>query len=166
MGLKNAARKGKRSERRALEHLCEMYGIQLGDNDDTKAQWTKSAQSKGVWDLIAWNSTTAYYVQVKSNNPPRPDERERIEKAIVPDCAQKLIMIVKDGVNASRAVRIEVYFYRKGSWYDISGKRARFCAFGKRKADGASSDSEAVQRVCEEGLFQYSDDDAGDWLPD
>ena len=70
---------------------------------------TKGAGSLGVFDLIAINPdvNTALCIQVKSNNPPAPRERDQILAFLVPSYVQKLVWIVSDG--KPRQPRIYVY---------------------------------------------------------
>ncbi len=59
---------------------------------------TKAGGSMGVFDLIGIHPdvNTALCIQVKSNNPPPPTEREAILAFLVPNYCQKIVWVVKD----------------------------------------------------------------------
>ncbi|HEV8715905.1 MAG TPA: hypothetical protein VGX03_24140 [Candidatus Binatia bacterium] len=64
----NAKAKGSRRERQARK-ILELAGYHV----------VKAGGSLGVFDLIALGPQGARLVQVKSNEKPRPAERERLE---------------------------------------------------------------------------------------
>ena len=54
---------------------------------------TKSGASLGLWDLVAVSPTDFILVQVKSNRPPAPAEREQLKGFRCPLNCRKLIHI-------------------------------------------------------------------------
>jgi hypothetical protein len=84
-GRINAKRKGSRAEHRSIR-LLESLGYSC----------TRAAGSLGAWDVIGVGSTDFVLVQVKSNDPPGPAERESLRNFVAPPNAKKLIHIWKD----------------------------------------------------------------------
>ena len=81
----NAKRKGSKQERKSMK-LLESAGYSV----------TKSGASLGLWDLVAVSATDFILVQVKSNHPPRPAEREQLQEFRCPPNCRKLLHIWKD----------------------------------------------------------------------
>lgn len=76
----NAKAKGSRRERQAPV-ILETSGYFV----------VKAGGSRGCWDLIALGPQGARLVQVKSNEKPRPAERERLELfPRLPYCSKEL----------------------------------------------------------------------------
>lgn len=81
----NPKAKGSRNERKSRDLLTALgYNV------------TKSGGSLGQWDLIGIGTTDAVLVQVKSNRPPCPAEREALELFPCPQNFRKLIHVWKD----------------------------------------------------------------------
>ncbi len=72
--------KGTRNEHKTIAYL-------------EKDGWacTRSAGSLGVWDIIAINSSCVLLIQVKSNNWPAPEERQKLQDFPAPIVAAKEI---------------------------------------------------------------------------
>lgn len=81
----NAKRKGSRNEHRS-KRLLEAAGYCV----------TKSAASLGLWDLVAVGPTDFALVQVKSNRPPSPAEREALALFPCPSNCKKLLHVWRD----------------------------------------------------------------------
>jgi Holliday junction resolvase len=81
----NAKRKGNRQEHRAMK-ILEAAGYSC----------TRAAASLGVFDIVAINGQGVRLIQVKSNRPPCPAERETIELFPVPRGVSKEIWIFRD----------------------------------------------------------------------
>ena len=78
--------KGRRGEYK-VQRILEAAGY------DT----VRSAGSKGMWDVIAWNRLGARFIQVKAGDcSPSRLEREAIDAAVVPDGATKEIWLLRD----------------------------------------------------------------------
>lgn len=76
----NAKAKGSRRERQARK-ILELAGYHV----------VKAAGSLGIFDLVALGPAGARLVQVKSNERPRPAERERLELfPRLPYCTKEL----------------------------------------------------------------------------
>lgn len=82
----NAKAKGSRREREVRDELeKEGYAV------------TKAGGSLGVWDVIALGPADNKVVQVKSNKPPGPAERQRmLDFKVAPDTT-KWLVVIKDG---------------------------------------------------------------------
>ena len=81
----NAKAKGNRQEHRAMR-ILEAAGYAC----------TRAAASLGVFDIVAISGQGVRLIQVKSNRPPCPAEREAIELFPVPPNASKEIWIFRD----------------------------------------------------------------------
>ena len=81
----NAKRKGTRNEHRS-KALLEAAGYAV----------CRAAASLGVWDLIGVSATDVVLVQVKSNRPPAPAERETLTLFQAPPNCRKLIHVWHD----------------------------------------------------------------------
>ena len=81
----NTAAKGRRLEHKTIK-ILEAAGYSC----------TRAAASKGVWDIIAINSTSVSLVQVKANRKPPPVEREEMEQFICPPGVSKEYWVWKD----------------------------------------------------------------------
>ncbi len=81
----NAKRKGSRNEHRAIR-ILEAAGYAC----------TRAAASLGVFDIVAISCQGVRLIQVKSNRPPCPAEREAIELFEVPPGASKEIWVFYD----------------------------------------------------------------------
>lgn len=57
---------------------------------------TKAGGSLGAFDLVLMNSEEILLIQVKSNRPPGPAEREAMRSFPAPPNAKKLIVVWKD----------------------------------------------------------------------
>jgi len=88
-------RKGNRQEYRTMK-LLEAAGYRC----------TRSAASLGDWDVIGVGSTDIVLVQVKSNRPPSPAERETLKLFPVPVNARKLIHIWRDRARLPEVVEL------------------------------------------------------------
>lgn len=82
----NTAAKGRRNEYKTIE-LYERLGYQC----------TRSAASKGTWDVIAWDAQGVVFIQSKSNSWPGAAEMELLREAVVPPGARKFIHRWDDG---------------------------------------------------------------------
>lgn len=78
----NTAAKGRHLEHRS-RRLLEADGFTV----------TRSAGSKGTWDLIAMNATELVLVQVKATRPPTPAERARLALAPCPPTVRRLVHV-------------------------------------------------------------------------
>lgn len=82
----NTAAKGRRAEHR-VRRILEAAGYEV----------TRSAASRGVWDLIAWNARAVRFIQVKAGTAEASAlEREAMQLAVVPIGATKELWIVRD----------------------------------------------------------------------
>lgn len=81
----NAKRKGSRNEHRS-KRLLEASGYAV----------TRAAASFGAWDLVAVSATDVCLVQVKSNRPPSPAEREALALFPCPANCRRLIHVWVD----------------------------------------------------------------------
>lgn len=81
----NAKAKGNRQEHRAMK-ILEAAGYAC----------TRAAASLGVFDIVAISGQGVRLIQVKSNRPPCPAEREAIELFPVPPNASKEIWVFRD----------------------------------------------------------------------
>jgi len=81
----NAKGKGTRNEHRSMA-ILEAAGYHC----------TRSAASLGDWDLVGIGSTDVVLVQVKSNRPPSPAERETLKLFPAPPNARKLVHVWHD----------------------------------------------------------------------
>jgi hypothetical protein len=78
--MRNAKAKGARREYQARQ-LLETAGYSV----------VKAGGSLGIWDLVALGPQGARLVQVKSNEKPRPAERERLALfPRLPYCSKEL----------------------------------------------------------------------------
>jgi len=84
-GGRYAKIKGARNELRS-KRLLESAGYAV----------TKSGGSLGAFDLIGVSATDLVLVQVKTNRPPPPAEREALRLFAVPTNARKLIHVWRD----------------------------------------------------------------------
>lgn len=107
MALKNSSRKGKVNETFARKAMMKLLGV-------TEDNWSKSAQSKGIFDWMIWNAEAIWFVQVKSNRPPGTEERKRIEACALPPCGRRFIAIVYDGAGA-RKKQVKLFTFN-GNW--------------------------------------------------
>ena len=76
----NSAGKGARNERRSVA-LLEASGYNC----------TRSAASKGTWDVVGVSSTDVVLVQCKSNRWPSAIELEAMKEFPAPQNAKKLV---------------------------------------------------------------------------
>lgn len=83
--MKNAKRKGSRNEHKAIR-ILEAAGYYC----------TRAAASLGVFDIVAVSKQGLRLIQVKSNRPPGPIEREAIELFAAPPGASKEIWVFHD----------------------------------------------------------------------
>lgn len=81
----NSKAKGNRNELKTV-HLLKSIGYTC----------TKSGGSLGIWDVIALHPTHMRLIQVKSNDPPGPAEREKLMLHRAPMGASKEIWIWVD----------------------------------------------------------------------
>jgi Holliday junction resolvase len=81
----NAKAKGNRQEHRAMR-ILEAAGYAC----------TRAAASLGVFDIVAVSGQGVRLIQVKSNRPPCPAERETIALFQAPPGASKEIWIFRD----------------------------------------------------------------------
>jgi Holliday junction resolvase len=81
----NAKAKGNRQEHRAMR-ILEAAGYAC----------TRAAASLGVFDIVAISGQGVRLIQVKSNRPPCPAEREAIELFPVPAGVSKEIWVFHD----------------------------------------------------------------------
>lgn len=81
----NAAAKGRRNEHRS-RRLLEASGYVV----------TRAAGSLGAWDLVGIGATEFCLVQVKSNRPPSPAEREELAAFECPPNCRRLIHVWRD----------------------------------------------------------------------
>ena len=81
----NAKRKGTRNEHRS-RRLLETAGYAV----------TRAAASLGAWDLIGVSGTDFVLVQVKSNRPPPPAEREALAGFPCPANCKRLVHVWRD----------------------------------------------------------------------
>jgi len=82
----NAKRKGSRNERRAIK-ILEAAGYHC----------TRAAGSLGIFDIVAVSRQGVRLIQVKTNRPPCPAERETIELFDgIPENASKEVWIFQD----------------------------------------------------------------------
>ncbi len=82
----NTAAKGRRHEHQIME-LYRVAGYSV----------CRSAASKGVWDVIAWNDTSIVFIQSKSNTRPPKAEMQRMRDAVIPTNGRKFLYIWVDG---------------------------------------------------------------------
>lgn len=90
----NAKAKGSRRELQCRK-ILEALGYEV----------CKAGGSLGKWDLVAIHPTHARVIQVKSNRPPPPAEREGMVQARVPAGMSKEIWVWVDG---QRLPKVEV----------------------------------------------------------
>jgi hypothetical protein len=83
---KRNKRKGSRNELKTKK-LLESIGYDC----------CKAGGSLGIWDIIASHQTHTRYIQVKSNRPPPPVEREQMEDWKPPPYSSKELWVWKDG---------------------------------------------------------------------
>lgn len=83
--MMNAKRKGTRNEHRS-KALFEAAGYAV----------CRAAASLGVWDLIGVSATDVVLVQVKSNRPPAPAERETLAAFPCPANCKRVVHVWKD----------------------------------------------------------------------
>ena len=81
----NAGRKGSKNERKTIA-LLESIGYRC----------TRSAASKGVWDVVGVSSTDFVLVQCKTNRWPSVIELEAMENFPAPSNARKIIHLWRD----------------------------------------------------------------------
>lgn len=81
----NTAAKGRHMEHRS-RRLLDRDGYAV----------TRSAGSKGAWDLIAVNATEIVLLQVKSNRPPAPAEREALALSPCPSNCERVVPVWHD----------------------------------------------------------------------
>lgn len=81
----NTAAKGRRNEHRS-RRLLEVAGYVV----------TRAAGSMGDWDLVGIGPTDFVLVQVKSNRPPSPAERETLAAFTCPPNCKRLIHVWHD----------------------------------------------------------------------
>jgi len=81
----NAKRKGTRNEHRS-KAILEASGYAV----------TRAAGSLGAWDLIGIGPTDLVLVQVKSNRPPSPAEREALALFPCPANCKRLAHVWHD----------------------------------------------------------------------
>ena len=82
----NTAAKGRRNEHKTIQ-LYEKLGYQA----------IRSAASKGLWDVIVWDSQGIVFIQCKTNGLPGKEEMEALREAVVPPGARKLVHRWDDG---------------------------------------------------------------------
>lgn len=82
----NAKDKGNRRERQVVA-LLEKAGYFV----------CKSGGSLGLFDIIAINPLGVRCIQVKSNRPPGPAERETLQLFVTPPGCTKELWVIKDG---------------------------------------------------------------------
>lgn len=78
----NAKRKGTRNEHRS-RRLLEANGYCV----------TRAAGSLGAWDLVGIGPTDVVLLQVKSNRPPAPAEREALALFPCPSNCKRLVHV-------------------------------------------------------------------------
>lgn len=83
----NAKAKGARRERQARK-ILESAGYHV----------VKAGGSLGIFDLVALGPQGARLIQVKSNERPRPAERERLELFTCPPYAVKELWVFYDRI--------------------------------------------------------------------
>ena len=98
----NSAAKGRRNEHKARAWL-ESLGYEV----------TRSAASKGAWDLVGINQRGVALAQVKSNQWPGPAERLTLEMFPAPERTRRLMFRFDDRL--PMLVRELV----AGEWVDI-----------------------------------------------
>jgi Holliday junction resolvase len=81
----NAKRKGNHQEHRS-RRILETAGYAV----------TRAAGSLGAWDLLGVSATDMVLVQVKSNRPPSPAEREALALFPCPANCKRLIHVWVD----------------------------------------------------------------------
>jgi Holliday junction resolvase len=99
----NAAHKGRRREHQAREWL-EGLGYAV----------TRSAGSKGAWDLVGLGWANVALAQVKSNEWPNPEERNKLVVFPAPEGTRRLMFRYDD----RKQVRIRELV--AGEWVDIA----------------------------------------------
>ena len=87
--IHGSKRKGTRNEHRSMR-LLEASGYSV----------TRAAASLGVWDLVGISATGFCVVQVKSNRPSSPAERETLASFQCPPDCWRLIHVWKDRARA------------------------------------------------------------------
>ncbi len=98
----NAAHKGRRREHKAREWL-ESLGYSV----------TRSAGSKGAWDLVGLSERGVVLGQVKCNTWPRPAERLALEMFPAPPGTRRLMFRFDD------RLPMRVRELVAGEWVDI-----------------------------------------------
>jgi hypothetical protein len=91
----NAKAKGTRNEHRS-KRLLEASGYCV----------TRAAGSLGAWDLIAVSATDFALIQVKSNRPPSPAEREALALFPCPQNCKRLIHVWVDRQRVPRVTQL------------------------------------------------------------
>lgn len=69
-------------------------------------QTTRSAGSKGLWDVIAWSTTEIRFIQAKTNGWPNPLEMEAISMAEVPPNGVKEVWRFNSGSSTPMIRRV------------------------------------------------------------
>jgi Holliday junction resolvase len=92
----NCGAKGRRNEWRS-RRLLEAAGYQV----------TRAAGSLGSWDLVAISTTDVVLVQVKSNRPPSPAEREALAGFAGPPNCKRLIHVWRDRERLPRVTELK-----------------------------------------------------------
>ncbi len=93
--MKSAKRKGTKNEHRSRQ-LLEAAGYAV----------TRAAGSLGAWDLIGVSATDMILVQVKSNRPPLPAERETLALFRCPANCKRLIHVWHDRERLPRVMNL------------------------------------------------------------
>ena len=91
----NAKHKGNRRERQS-KALLEAAGYTV----------TKAGGSLGLWDLCGISATDFVLIQVKSNRPPSPAEREALAGFRCPPNTRRLIHVWHDRERVPRVVEL------------------------------------------------------------
>ena len=99
----NSAHKGRRNEHKAREWL-EALGFTV----------TRSAASKGAWDLVGLSFSQVALAQVKSNEWPGPAERAALAAFPAPPCSRRLMFRYDD----RKPVRVRELL-NDGQWVDV-----------------------------------------------
>ena len=91
----NTRQKGRRNELRAAKILeAAGYDVQLAP---LPQKWSLQNDLFGLWDVMAVNSREIRFVQVKTNQTARPEDREAMELWPCPPNCSKEIWIFHDG---------------------------------------------------------------------
>jgi Holliday junction resolvase len=86
-------RKGTKNEHRSMR-LLEASGYSV----------TRAAASLGAWDLVGISATDFVVVQVKSNRPPSPAERETLTLFACPPNCRRILHIWYDRERMPRVI--------------------------------------------------------------